>query len=476
MKTQVFADLRNGIANVREINEEIAVGDEIWIEKFLSDDRDLLQLFLRELSKFPLLKQGKIAKLITLAQLGDVKARDSLLEHNLRLVVWVARQYSDKIKQNCTISLLDLIQEGVFGLNRAIELYDKTLGTKFSTYAVIWIHQKVSRAIGDLGRIIRLPAHIGEKFCKLAHARTKLLKELNREPTNEEIAKEMETSIEDIVILKDISMQNFNYSLDSHMYREENDSIKLSEIIAGYQNEGPREIDNADLRNEVSITLKKLLMPREHEIMSMRFGLGDDHVPKTLEEIGEKYGVTRERIRQIESKVLDKISYLPNFVRTASALGIRINKEIVVEARRRMKAESERKKMEIILELQKFYKLETPEKEPERTMISLHVSEEENSPSYSVIDIIKGIADFFKVDEALIYGETRKDTIVYIRSVVSYVLKDSFNLSYADIGSILGGRDHSTIMSECKKIENLFKKQDIKLITELNQIKEIILV
>ena len=275
-------------------------------EDFLKDDvkylddvsDDSVRLYLREIGKIPLLSADEELELARRVVAGDIKAKDQMAEANMRLVVSIAKRYVGR-----GLDLLDLIQEGNTGLLRAVEKFDPDKGFKFSTYATWWIRQAITRAIADQARTIRIPVHMVETINKLLRTQRRLTQELNREPTNEEIADEMELDVEKVEhimkIKQDIS------SLDANVRDDEEDSV-LGDFIEDEDTVTPEESATSQLLKEQVKNLLGSLSEREQKILRLRFGLedGKNHTP---EQVGQEFSVTRERIRQIEAKALAKL-------------------------------------------------------------------------------------------------------------------------------------------------------------------------
>jgi len=258
---------------------------------------DSIRMYLSEIGKVPLLSSQQEIDLANRIAKGDQSAKEQLAESNLRLVVSIAKKYIGR-----GLSFLDLIQEGNIGLFRAVEKFDPTKGFKFSTYATWWIRQAITRAIADQARTIRIPVHMVETINKYTHTLRRLTQELGREPTPEEVASEMDMEVKKIKHIIKISQDIV--SLEAPVGTEEDS--KLEDFIEDESGLSPHEATNHQLVKEAITEMLHHLTPRERKIVKMRFGLGDG-VGHTLEEVGKEFGVTRERIRQIESKVLQKL-------------------------------------------------------------------------------------------------------------------------------------------------------------------------
>ena len=261
---------------------------------------DSIQMYLREIGKVSLLKGDEEVELAKRITKGDVAARKKLTEANLRLVVSIAKKYMGR-----NLGLLDLIQEGNLGLFRAVEKFDWTKGYKFSTYATWWIRQAITRALADQSRTIRIPVHMVETLNKYAQAERSLVQELGREPTAEEIAAEMGIEPAKVLQLQKISQETVSIDTAVGDEGDEEDS-RLGDFIVDEQTTMPADSAGRQLLREYVTSVLKDLDPREQKILKMRFGL-EDGVTHTLEEVGKEFGVTRERIRQIEAKALERI-------------------------------------------------------------------------------------------------------------------------------------------------------------------------
>lgn len=261
---------------------------------------DSVRLYLREIGKIPLLNAEEELALAQKVVAGDKRAKDKMAEANMRLVVSIAKRYSGR-----GLDFLDLIQEGNTGLLRAVEKFDPDKGFKFSTYATWWIRQAITRAIADQARTIRIPVHMVETINKLLRTQRRMTQELNREPTIEELAKELEMEPEKVEYV--IKIKQDITSLDAGVGRdgEDEDSV-LGDFIEDEDGATPEESATNQLLKEQVQSILSTLSEREQKIVKMRFGLenGKSH---TLEEVGQEFAVTRERIRQIEAKALAKL-------------------------------------------------------------------------------------------------------------------------------------------------------------------------
>jgi RNA polymerase primary sigma factor len=302
-ETQVVnaADFHEPSFDELEDEEEDTPEDILNSGQYFDDiSDDSVRLHLREIGKIPLLSAEEELALAQRVVAGDKRAKDKMAEANMRLVVSIAKRYSGR-----GLDFLDLIQEGHTGLLRAVEKFDPDKGFKFSTYATWWIRQAITRAIADQARTIRIPVHMVETINKLLRTQRRMTQELNREPTIEELAKELEMEPEKveyvIKIKQDIS------SLDAGVGRdgEDEDSV-LGDFIEDEDSQTPEESASNQLLKEQVQSVLGTLSEREQKIIKMRFGLenGKSH---TLEEVGQEFAVTRERIRQIEAKALAKL-------------------------------------------------------------------------------------------------------------------------------------------------------------------------
>jgi len=287
IKSQLLS--REGTSVKEQLKEPIDDLEDI------SDDS--VRIYLKEIGRIPLLSAEDEIRLAKRIEKGDKVAKKKLAEANLRLVVSIAKKYIGR-----GLSLLDLIQEGNAGLLRAVEKFDYRKGYKFSTYATWWVKQAITRAIADQARTIRIPVHMIETMNKLAKAQRKLVQELGREPLPEEIAAEMGVDVEKVEYIFKISQETV--SLEAPVGEEEDS--KLADFIEDKETVSPEEAAIYQLLKDHVAESLAILSPREQRILKMRFGLEDGR-SHTLEEVGQKFGVTRERIRQIEAKALQKL-------------------------------------------------------------------------------------------------------------------------------------------------------------------------
>lgn len=265
-----------------------------------SEMPDSVQMYLKEIGKAPLLKAVDERELAKKIALGDEEARKKFISANLRLVVSIAKRY---VNRSANLGILDLIQEGNIGLSRAVDKFDYKRGFKFSTYATWWIRQAITRALADQSRTIRIPVHMVETISKYTQVKRRLTQELGREPLVEEIAVEMEMPADKIHYIQKISQDVV--SLESPVGDDDDDST-LSEFIKDDKSLTPAQVASQTLLRERIKDILVDLSEREQKILEMRFGLTDG-VTHTLEEVGKEFGVTRERIRQIEAKALQRI-------------------------------------------------------------------------------------------------------------------------------------------------------------------------
>jgi len=270
---------------------------------------DSLRLYLRSIGRVALLTAEREVALAKRIERGDLEAKQEMVEANLRLVVSIAKGYLGR-----GLSFLDLIQEGSLGLIRAVEKFDYRRGYKFSTYATWWIRQAVTRAIADKGRTIRIPVHMVEKLNKVVHVERQLVQTLGREPTPDEIARELECTAREVRDIQRMAQQPV--SLEKPIGEEE--ESELGDFVEDESAESPFEQASENLRRENVRRALEALPQREREVIEMRFGLTGAR-PYTLEEVGRAFNVTRERIRQIENHTLKKLESLPEAQRLRDA-------------------------------------------------------------------------------------------------------------------------------------------------------------
>ena len=271
-------------------------------EKYSSDTvaQDSVQMYLKEIGRISLISGEEEKELARKIEAGDEDAKNKLAQANLRLVVSIAKKY---VGRTPNLTLLDLIQEGNLGLFRAVEKFDWRKGYKFSTYATWWLRQAVTRAIADQGKTIRIPVHMVETISKYQQVRRRLTQDLGRDPLAEELAAEMNVDVEKIHHIQKISQDTV--SLEAPVGEDDEDSV-LGDFIEDEKQLSPAQEAARKLLKDHIREILVDLMPREQKILRMRFGL-DDGITHTLEEVGKEFGVTRERIRQIEAKAIERI-------------------------------------------------------------------------------------------------------------------------------------------------------------------------
>lgn len=288
--------------DLEELEDEVDGDEDLLSQDQYFDDAsdDSVRLYLREIGKIPLLNAEQELELANKVIEGDKRAKDKMAEANMRLVVSIAKRYSGR-----GLDFLDLIQEGNTGLLRAVEKFDPAKGFKFSTYATWWIRQAITRAIADQARTIRIPVHMVETINKLLRTQRRMTQELNREPTIEELGKELEMEPEKVEYVMKIK-QDIT-SLDAGVGRDSDDEDSvLLDFIEDEDTSTPEESAATQLLKEQVKDILGTLSDREQKIIRMRFGL-DNGKSHTLEEVGQEFAVTRERIRQIEAKALAKL-------------------------------------------------------------------------------------------------------------------------------------------------------------------------
>lgn len=305
--------------DILQFDEELEIDPDLFVEEELAEEEELeldeetldlsipdgvsiddpVRMYLKEIGKVPLLSSEEEVELAKRMELGDDAAKKRLAEANLRLVVSIAKRYVGRGMQ-----FLDLIQEGNLGLIKAVEKYDYSKGFKFSTYATWWIRQAITRSIADQARTIRIPVHMVETINRLVRTSRQLLQDLGREPTPDEVAERMEMSVERVREIMKISQDPV--SLETPIGEEEDSH--LGDFIQDDRVQVPVDAATFTLLHEQLMEVLDTLTEREQKVLRLRFGL-DDGRPRTLEEVGKEFNVTRERIRQIEAKALRKLRH-----------------------------------------------------------------------------------------------------------------------------------------------------------------------
>jgi RNA polymerase primary sigma factor len=270
-------------------------------EEIADPSLDSLRLYLRAIGRVPLLTAADEVRLAKRIERGDVSAKQHMVEANLRLVVSIAKGYIGR-----GLTLLDLIQEGSLGLIRAVEKFDHRRGYKFSTYATWWIRQAISRAIADKGRTIRIPVHMVERINKVVYTERQLLQRFGREPTAIEIATELQCSAQDVREILRIAQQPVSLERPTG----EDEDGELQDFVEDASAESPFDIASEALRRQSVARVLASLPTREREVLEMRYGLTGGRA-RTLDEVGRAFSITRERVRQIESRTLKKLQTLP---------------------------------------------------------------------------------------------------------------------------------------------------------------------
>ncbi|OGZ57836.1 MAG: RNA polymerase sigma factor RpoD [Candidatus Spechtbacteria bacterium RIFCSPLOWO2_12_FULL_38_22] len=304
---RLYDELGNHNIKIKEsqdlLEEEPDQGIEGKVENIDLDNVpfDSVQSYLREIGRVSFLTADEEKEFARRIEEGDEEARKKLALANLRLVVSIAKKY---VGRSPSLTLLDLIQEGNIGLFKAVEKFDYRKGYKFSTYATWWIRQAVTRALADQARTVRIPVHMVETISKYMQIKRKLLQDLGREPMAEEIASEMGIPVDKVYHIKKISQDIV--SLDAPVGDNDDESSLLGDFVENEKELSPKVLAGRELLRQRLTQIIEDLSAREQKILRMRFGL-DDGITHTLEEVGKEFGVTRERIRQIEAKALEKI-------------------------------------------------------------------------------------------------------------------------------------------------------------------------
>jgi RNA polymerase primary sigma factor len=300
----VYDNFKERGIQIKEVQEflETKTKKEKKAKKALLGKIDPIQMYLKEIGKAAFLTAKEEKELAKRIEAGDEEAKNRLALANLRLVVSIAKKY---VGRSPNLTLLDLIQEGNLGLFKAVKKFDWRKGYKFSTYATWWIRQSITRALADQARTIRIPVHMIETISKYTKIRKNLLQELGREPLAEEIAAEMGLEVEKVHHIRKIAQKAVSLETPVGEDKDKQDSV-LAEFIKDDKTIAPNTEASRKLLKERLKEISSELTPRELKILGMRFGL-DDGVMHTLEETGEEFGVTRERIRQIQAKALEKL-------------------------------------------------------------------------------------------------------------------------------------------------------------------------
>ena len=285
----------------RSLSPRLAELRRAELDEIIEPSVDSLRLYLRSIGRVPLLTAGEEVSLAKRIERGDMAAKQHMVEANLRLVVSIAKSYVGR-----GLTFLDLIQEGSLGLIRAVEKFDYRRGYKFSTYATWWIRQAVTRSLADKARTIRIPVHMVERLNRLVNAERRLIQQLGREPTDNEIAAELECSPREVREVLRVAQQPV--SLEKPM-GEEDDSA-LADLIEDASAQSPLDLASDALRREDVNRVLAALPGRERQVIELRYGLAGGR-PLTLEEVGRAFKITRERVRQIENRTLKKLQSLP---------------------------------------------------------------------------------------------------------------------------------------------------------------------
>jgi len=302
-------DGEEGSESVRTLRTKLDALKKAELDLTVEPSLDSLRLYLRAIGRVPLLTADEEVMLAKRIERGDMAAKQHMVEANLRLVVSIAKGYLGR-----GLTFLDLIQEGSLGLIRAVEKFDYRRGYKFSTYATWWIRQAVTRAIADKGRTIRIPVHMVEKLNKVIHVERQLVQSLGREPHPDEIAVELECTTREVRDILRMAQQPV--SLEKPVGEEEDSA--LADFVEDVSAESPFEIASESLRKENVCRVLAALPRREREVIELRFGLTGGS-PRTLEEVGRTFNITRERVRQIENRTLKKLQALPEAQRLRDA-------------------------------------------------------------------------------------------------------------------------------------------------------------
>ncbi len=308
-------------------NIDNAVTSKDWYENTVEEVSgvNIMSSYLKEVGRHKLLKSDELLRLYDLVQHGDTEASNMIINSNLRLVVWNAMKFKGRLSSDGAFEFIDLIQEGNLGMLRALETYEPEKGT-FSTYATWWIRQYISRAIDDNSRTVRLPVHIVEKIRKYKVAYSTLSQFYGEIVPMEEIAIMIDVDLHQAYAIDRISKQSFT---DVDMYQQSDNRDKARSYIPDNSSVGVEDVFNdKQITKLIKIALKMELTPKEYTIYTMRYGL-DGYNPHTLEEIGNEFGVTRERIRQIEKKAFEKIQYDPKLISLANSMNLKVKESTI---------------------------------------------------------------------------------------------------------------------------------------------------
>lgn len=297
-------DVLEGGGMLGDTSADIVLERKKLLSRRADANYDSVQMYLREIGQYPLLSAAEERELAKRIAAGDDEARGILARSNLRLVVSIAKKY---VNRSPDLTLLDLIQEGNLGLFKAVDKFDYTKGYKFSTYATWWIRQAITRALADQSRTIRIPVHMVETIAKYKQKVRELSQHLGRDPLPEEIAAEMGIEIDKIYTIQKINQDTV--SLESPVGEDDDERSTLGSFIADDTVASPDQEASRRILAEQMKEILDELSPKERKILEMRNGLTDSGICYTLEEVGREFGVTRERIRQIEAKALERIRY-----------------------------------------------------------------------------------------------------------------------------------------------------------------------
>ncbi len=424
-------------------NIENAVNDNHWVDNLYEESSDHFKSYLEKIARIKLLSREEEAKLAGLIKQGDEKALEKMVHYNLRLVVWAAMKFRGRLYASHGMELMDLIQEGNLGLvMKAVKRFDPSFGCKFSTYAFWWIRQFIHRSLDEKGRTIDLPVNISEKLRAFDKAVQRLNVMLLREPSINEIAQETNLQSDQVLVFQKILRQT-SMARIKNQYDDDGKENRSYYFQIPSQEKSPDEIlHEKELKRSLNVVLKTALNIKEYEIFVMRHGLNGS-AKLTLEKIGEKYGVTRERIRQIEAKAFDKLKSNLKFIQLAFTNGIKVSKEIHEEAKAKA-----------------F---------PTLTWSIPPTDYKSETYKASVKEMVKKVSDFYGIEESSLRGFSRKLNFVKPRHVAMYLLNKDCKVPLVKIALELGERDHTTVLHACRKIEKDLKESQ----TLFNEVKSI---